>query len=339
MSERLPGLGVVSEFLEVWITVSSSVIRTQSRPPESGGRRVSAYEVEVHGRVHGRERIGNKRLGVNGVADMNDYRRGWNPMFYLEGEYSVPTNHGIEDRFLQPVLKDVRRIKSLDIDLKSIDRSSLMDAFCCGLSEADLGKKENAGALAWVKKFEKEVNEKGQPLPEVLRQGKRPWYEMRLDKGADLVLSMNPDRRIYVAKLDGRRFVDQRLISFAKREPDADLDLIHALLNTSLSLFLIEASGFGRGLGVLDLTPTKLKTHLQILNPMLIPKECREVILSEFSNLKKREVLPIPEEMRSMDRHKFDSVVLASYGLEKWGEAIRRSLEQIYAIRKSVADA
>ena len=60
MSERLSGLVVVSEFQEVLITALSSVIRSRSRPSESGGGKASAYEVEVHGRIHGRERIGNK---------------------------------------------------------------------------------------------------------------------------------------------------------------------------------------------------------------------------------------------------------------------------------------
>jgi hypothetical protein len=65
MSERLSGLVVVSEFQEVRITILSSVIRSRSRPSRDGSGRASAYEVEVCGRVHGRERIVNKFSGVN----------------------------------------------------------------------------------------------------------------------------------------------------------------------------------------------------------------------------------------------------------------------------------
>jgi len=65
MGERLSGLVVVSEFQEVRITVLSSVIRRQSRPPRDGGGGASAYVGEVHERVHGRERIENNSMDVN----------------------------------------------------------------------------------------------------------------------------------------------------------------------------------------------------------------------------------------------------------------------------------
>lgn len=65
MRERLLCLVVVSDFLEVWITVVSPVMRVRARPPEGRSRNRSAYEGEVQAGDHGRERIVNGSLGVN----------------------------------------------------------------------------------------------------------------------------------------------------------------------------------------------------------------------------------------------------------------------------------
>ena len=76
---------------------------------------------------------------------------------------------------------------------------------------------------------------------------------------ADLVASMNFDKRIFIAKLDKKSFVNQRLTRFTAKNKNIDIDLSCALLNSTLGIFFIESIGFGRGLGVLDLSSTRMK--------------------------------------------------------------------------------
>ena len=71
---------------------------------------------------------------------------------------------------------------------------------------------------------------------------------------ADFVTSVNPDKRIFISRLNEKSFVNQRLIRFTSLKFDTDLELSHALLNSLMGIFFIEALGFGRGLGALDLS-------------------------------------------------------------------------------------
>ena len=58
--------------------------------------------------------------------------------------------------------------------------------------------------------------------------------------------------RLFSGRLDPPAFVDQRLIQLNPLD-DVDIGLCHALLNSSIGMFIIEALGFGRALGALDL--------------------------------------------------------------------------------------
>ena len=50
---------------------------------------------------------------------------------------------------------------------------------------------------------------------------------------------------------------------------DIDIDLCHALLNSMIGMFYIEAIGFGRGLGALDFSKDNLEKIL-MLNPEIL---------------------------------------------------------------------
>ena len=187
-------------------------------------------------------------------------RRGWNALFYPD------ENNRIEEKYKFPVLKSIADVKGYVAETNSV-------AFCCSDSIDYLQENGFEGALGWIKKFENGFNKTGKPLPEVLALENHQWYEMKPNAEADLVLGMNLGDRIFVAVMNKRGFVDQRLMRLIKKEDSLDLDLCHALLNSLLGLFMIESSGFGRGLGALDLQPTKLKKDLYVLNPVLLSEK------------------------------------------------------------------
>ena len=273
------------------------------------------------------EQVQDKVIFCKDLFEINrGERRGWNPMFY------PPRNHGIESDFIRPVLRTPRHIKNLIATAET-------EAFCCPLSIADLRSGNYTGAINWINTFSHEVNTKGEPLPEVLEavasEGEY-WYTMSDSRMADLVASMNFDRRIFVAKLDTRSFVDQRLTRFTLLNPNTDIELTHALLNSLLGIFFIESLGFGRGLGALDLSSTRMKKYLKMLNPSLLTSEQILVIKSKFNLFKNRDIKDITEELEDPIRIDFDNTILSAYGIESLYDSIKNSFLFLYTMRTNV---
>lgn len=268
--------------------------------------------------------ISDKLVKANTLFDsIRGVRRGWDPLFFPK------PGHSIEKDYILPVLLSSR-------DIKGLDAKATSDAFCCSLSEQELVKLGHKGALNWIKTFETGVNLKGKPLPDVLDRKGIHWYTMLPNELAEVVISINPGDRLFFAKLDKRSFINQRLAGLSRKSSKTNLELTHALLNSVLGLFYIEALGFGRGLGALDLRSTDLKERLQILNPDLLNPQQIKDIIDKFSNLKKRPILPIREELMQTDREAFDNAVLEAYGILHLKKDIKNSLTTLYKVRMSV---
>ncbi|MFA6925259.1 MAG: N-6 DNA methylase [Bacteroidales bacterium] len=269
-------------------------------------------------------KIKSKLIPANKLFDINrGERRGWDPMFYPE------SNHNIENIYIRPVLKSSREIENLTTTAGS-------EAFCCNKSVKELGVLGHDNALSWIKKFEHEVNKKGKPLPKVLERSGCYWYEMKDTTMADFVASMNFDKRIFIAKLNKRSFVNQRLTRFTVKDDNLDLELMHALLNSALGIFFIESIGFGRGLGALDLSSTRMKKNLNMLNPDLLSSKQKQSIKMKFGKLKNRKILPILEELKSADRIDFDNIVFESFEIQAYKDQIIDSLKTLYEIRMNI---
>lgn len=247
-------------------------------------------------------------------------RRGWDDMFYPS------SNHGIEQDFIKPVLKSSRDIDSLT----SIAES---EAFCCSLSIEELSQKGNTGAIAWINKFKYGFNEVGKPLPEVLKIKNGYWYTMHDTEMADFVTSVNPDKRIFISRLNEKSFVNQRLIRFTSLKSDTDLELSHALLNSLMGIFFIEALGFGRGLGALDLSSNRMKKYFRMLNPSLLTDSQIKEIKNKFALFKNRDVQNIRIELNDSIRKDFDLTVLKAYEIEHLYDSIKSSFLFLFNMR------
>ena len=236
--------------------------------------------------------------------------------------------HGIESAYLKGVLKRPASAEGLVAEPD-------IEAFSCSRSIEELEQRGDQGALRWIRKFASSTR-RGESVKEYLRERKPSrlyWYEMRADTLADLVLPVNPYRRLFVPKLRKRSFVDQRFTRFTLTDESAHADLCHALLNSVVGLFFIEALGFGRGLGALDLSTTRAKRQLHMLNPHCLDSRQQENITQAFRPLLDRSVKTLPEELAREDRQAFDRVVLEAFGLANLHDQIRRSLEALYDIR------
>ena len=268
--------------------------------------------------------IKEKLVRVNDFFDIKrGERRGWDALFY------PAQGHGIEPEYIKPVLKSSTAINNL-IAVAS------REAFCCSLTIEELAQIGHKGALSWIRRFEHEVNTDGRPLVETLARSNMHWYELRPLTLADLVANINYDERIFIAKMRERSFVNQRLTRFTIRNTEIDVDLCHALLNSILSIFYLEAMGFGRGLGVLDLNATKIKKQMYMLNPDLLDRNARENIKRKFQLLLNRPIKIITEELRMVDRIEFDNAVLSAFGISHYREQIVNAFLTLFQIRKAV---
>jgi hypothetical protein len=266
--------------------------------------------------------ISSKLVPVTNFFEVERWeRRGWDPMFFPE------SGHGIENEYIKPVLKSPRDIVSYVANAES-------EAFCCGDEIEDLRNSEKTWALNWIRRFEHDVNEKGKPLPIALKRSGCQWYEMKNTSLADLVASINYWDRLFIAKLHERSFVNQRLTRFTKKQTDLDIDLLHALLNSVIGIFFIEALWFGRWMGALDLSATRMKS-LPVLNPHVLSQDQITNIKNAFFNIASREILPISEELEMTDRIQFDSVVLEAFGISEYKDQILKSFKMIYSMRKT----
>ena len=249
-------------------------------------------------------------------------RRGWNALFY-------PTEENeIEAEYIKPVLKNPALLKSF---MAITD----IDAFCCHKSKEELKALGHTGALSWIEKFETISNGTGKLLPVALGRAGSYWYEMDDSAKADYVTALTPDRRLFVAKFDEPTFVDQRFTRLLLRNQNISEDLIHALLNSVYGMFAIEAIGFGRGLGVLDASSTKLK-NMFMINPEAISAEDEQEILALFAAIKSRDVMDVENELNDPAREAFDRKVLASIGCEDLYESIKSSLLSMQHTRHCV---
>ena len=251
-------------------------------------------------------------------------RRGWDAMF-------IPTEVNlIDEEYLKPMLKNSRSITKLIANPQD-------KAFCCLESKEELIKKQKVKTLKWIERFESLLNGVGKPLPQALANPSEPfWYSLSPYTMADYVTSLNPGDRHFIAKMNTPAFANQRLICFKILNAESNNDLMHAILNTSLTYLYIEALGFGRGEGVLDLSSDKIKNNLRILDPKKIDPTKIEVILTKFGNLVQRDIKTIDQELLSEDRIDFEKTLYSAVGIETKMDDIHKSLLKLYNLRQAV---
>lgn len=267
--------------------------------------------------------IKEKLIPINEVFTVfRGERRGWDDMFYpVDG-------HGIEPICIKRVLKNARRVTSLFAEADN-------DAFCCSFSKEELRQQNLIGTLNWIQRFENGVNGTGRPLTEVLKRSNMYWYEMRDTATADICTTMNPDQRLFFAKFEEPTFINQRLIGLKKKPNYQDIELYHALLNSIIGMFYIEAIGFGRGLGALDINNTTLKNAF-MLDPKQVSDENRIEILNKFAVVCRRDVMNTMQEIEQADRAEFDTAVLRAFDIESIYPDIKNSVISMQKSRLSV---
>ncbi|SHJ86883.1 Type I restriction-modification system, DNA methylase subunit [Hathewaya proteolytica DSM 3090] len=250
-------------------------------------------------------------------------RRGCNDLFY-------PKKHNIEEEYIVPVMK------KLDTSAYMMNLNASIDGFVCGKTLKELEELGHNGARNWIAKFDGAKDKNGKIYNQKLARANIHWYEMSLNSTFDIGLLINPDERLFFSKAPYPVFFDQRLTGLVRNNNNDDLSILVAMLNSILGIFYIEAIGFGRGLGVLDINKSKVEERFRMLNPQLISEDDKENIKDLYNKLEARGVKPIMDELSQNDRINFDKAVLRAFGLEEYYDRIKISLLQLFKIRKSV---
>jgi type I restriction-modification system DNA methylase subunit len=266
--------------------------------------------------------IKDSLIPLNRILDViRGSRRGCDAMFYPRNDSNI------EPQFLHDVMKNLKRTQHY---VASPDRK----AFCCSKTMEELESNNLSGALSWIKKFEDVVDDYGL-LPKRLKMPNMEWYELQPNEVAEMGTMMNPDDRMFYVKFPSPTFINQRVIGFNRRCLDDDLDLLHALLNSIISIFYIEAVGFGRGLGALDISKKSI-SKCYMLNPALLSDNQVADIKDKFSLLVDRGIVDIEQDIADPIRREFDMAVLNAYGIENYYETIIESFKSMRRMRKTV---
>lgn len=177
----------------------------------------------------------------------------------------------------------------------------------------------------------------GKTPPNVsLLPAKEKWYQLK-SITADIVTCINPDKRLFFAKVPRNLLINQRLVLMDYKENYNPITkkLLHALLNSLLGQFYIEALSFGRGDGAADLNATKIAKKFKILNPKLLKKVDYNKIIKSFDSLLNRDIQILEKELYSNDRITFDKIILSAFNILEYEDQIRESLLYLHKLRET----
>ena len=102
-------------------------------------------------------------------------------------------------------------------------------------------------------------------------------------------------------------------------------------------MFYIEAVGFGRGLGVLDINSNSI-AKCRMLNPKLVNQTDRDKIVSAFNKLKCREIKKVSEELCDPTREEFEKAVFNAFGLTAIYDNVKTSLLSMQETRATARE-
>ena len=103
------------------------------------------------------------------------------------------------------------------------------------------------------------------------------------------------------------------------------------------TMFYIEASGFGRGLGVLDVNKDSI-ANCYMLDPKQVRDDDRKKILAAFEKVKSRKIKKVSEELEDESRLAFEHEVLRSFGIDEYFNKIKNSLLSMQETRATVRE-
>jgi hypothetical protein len=233
-------------------------------------------------------------------------RTGWDEMHIISNNENKALK--IEKEFLLPILKTSQELKTI-----AYNNNSEYNLFVCKEDEKTL-KAKYPNAYKHIKKFETKTNKTGIALPDVLKVRKPFWYSLTPEESANIFISINPSQRLFFSFSKSPLYLNQRLVAI--RVKKKEVEIVSALLNSIVSLLIVELNGVSRNLGALDLNADFFKTKMKMFDPSLLSDKQTENIISKFETLSKRQIQDYENEYKQKDRITFDEEILKAYGFK-----------------------
>ena len=209
----------------------------------------------------------------------------------------------VDREYSYPILKSLSKIKSYNID-------NIEHYYFYTRDNLDtIKEKGNLKTYNYINSISKSPDA-------IKRKNKKYWYQAdQRPQFADFATSINPEKRFFWIMFNEQTVVNQRVTAFRLKETfKKDRTLMHALLNTSLSILMLMGSGFGRALGATDLTKDGI-SQSYILNPNLLSKKSKNEILIAWDSVKDKIVVNIDEQLKDLDWIYFNKLVYREFNL------------------------
>lgn len=243
--------------------------------------------------------IKDKLIPLNTIFNgSRGVRTGADKIFITKEKYT-------DDEYTFPILKNLSHNDNYYVDKVSNYYFYTKDSI------DTIKTKGNIDTIKYIRKIENTPT----AIDRKNKKGKT-WYQAdQKPQFADLATSINPERRFFWVAFKKETVVNQRVAAFRlKYGHNDDKNLIHALLNTSVSIFMLMGSGFGRALGATDLTKDGI-SQTYFLNPDLLSTKSKNMILNSWEKIKEKKIKNIDIQLEDIDWIEFNKLVYKEYGL------------------------
>lgn len=244
-------------------------------------------------------------------------KSGCDPVFYIDDDSVV------DPEYLQGILFNSKAVDSLIIDTDKY-------VVTCDESIDVLRQKghDKTADYLILKKSDANRSKSAMINARINEKNGHPWYSPYAwnldDKYVDIVIPLNSFERIFCSKLSTPSLVNQRFAAFKAKE-NVDVNLCHALLNSTFAIFVMEAGANPMGLGALD-NNSKTLQALPMLNPNLLNIQQKKDIITSFKPLLQRPILSVKEELEMSDRQRFDETVMKAFGIDQYYDRMKVEL-------------
>ncbi|MCL0312474.1 hypothetical protein M2S00_05065 [Apilactobacillus sp. TMW 2.2459] len=136
---------------------------------------------------------------------------------------------------------------------------------------------------------------------------------------ADFITSINPQDKYFWGMMTPRMAVNQRVTAFKVKDQfnsSLDKSVLHAILNSVFSQYMLASSGFGRGEGVTDLTKDGIK-QIFIPDIELISFKDKLQIKALWDELKVKNVQNVFKQLNDEQWVNFNKFILKTYNIDE----------------------
>jgi type I restriction enzyme M protein len=230
----------------------------------------------------------------------------------------------LEPEFLFPLLKSPGESSEILVDESSLK----LKVFVCRLTKDELRKQGKLNALRYIEWGEQQVFTSGTqagmtwPNGAEVKNRKPGWYAIPLyrSRPAQLFFASAFGER-HLHKFSTKPLIADKRLYFLSPADGIDDELVAAVMNSSLTAFLTEATGrVTMGDGALELTVEDARDYLFVPDPRKFGKTSQKAIRKAFHPLLQRSIGSVLDEIQLPDRQTLDRALLSAIGLnpDEW---------------------